>query len=704
MSPEKRWGIWIGVAALAGVAIFGGVIALALSTDPRAFAMLGEGSQLAIFSWLAGAALAVSLGVVWFVAHHRLIHPASVLAAETQLVAEAGHDGAIDPLGFRWLGPLPGAINLLAGKFVAARREIDRSVAVATERVEEQKRRLEAILRDLSEGVLVCNLDHQILLYNQVALSLLHVAGDLGLGRSLFNVLTREPVLHALERLSHRPTADGGPESMAIDVVCATIDARSLLHGRMSLVVDATGGPSGYVLTIGDVTREITELGRRDALLRSATEGLRAPLANLRAAAETLAAYPDVEQAQRRAFEEVIRRESDVLSQRLETLDRDARSLTSGDWPMADIHSVDLFNCIIRRLADGGGPQLTMIGLPLWLRGDSHSLVLAIERIVRELGRETGRPSFDIEALLGDRRVYIEVRWDGAPLSSATLDSWLGAPLPGALGAQTLRDVLARHGAEAWSREERPGRSLLRLPLPAPTRVPFDRPKLDLPSRPEFYDFDLLRPGVADPTVLARPLRTFTYVVFDTETTGLSPSQGDEIIAIGAVRIVSGRILTGETFARLVNPGRTIPPDSIRFHGITDNMVADAPPIPVALPQFKTFVGDAVLVAHNAAFDLKFLRMKEAECGVRFDNLVLDTLLLSAFLYQNLDNHDLDAIARRLGVDIAGRHTALGDALATAAVFVRQLDLLEARGIATLESLIRASNMMLEIRARQAHF
>ncbi len=204
-------------------------------------------------------------------------------------------------------------------------------------------------------------------------------------------------------------------------------------------------------------------------------------------------------------------------------------------------------------------------------------------------------------------------------------------------------------------------------------------------SRPEFFDFDLFHHYGQASELDERPLSEITFTAFDTETTGLDLRGGDEIISIGGVRIVNGRLLREEIFDRLVDPGRPVSPESVRIHGISSEMLKGQPSLQQVLPLFHRFARGTVLVAHNAAFDMQMIKLKESVSGVRFTNPVLDTLLLSAAMHPSQENHNLETVARRLGVSVMGRHTALGDAIVAGEIFLKLMQLLEQAGIRTLK-------------------
>lgn len=198
----------------------------------------------------------------------------------------------------------------------------------------------------------------------------------------------------------------------------------------------------------------------------------------------------------------------------------------------------------------------------------------------------------------------------------------------------------------------------------------------NLPPRPLTTDFRPLRLDRRYADLTGLSLRSLEYVVVDTETTGLK-RDSDEIIQIGAVRIVDGRVLEGDSFERLVHPGRPIPPASIRFHGITDDRVAQAPDIAEILPEFMEFAGDAVLIGHNIAFDLAFMNRTEV-----VENPTLDTMLLSVGAFPDHRGHTLEDLATLYDETVRDRHTALGDADLTARLFLHMVDDLERVGAA----------------------
>jgi DNA polymerase III subunit epsilon len=649
----------------------------------------------------------VLFSAAWAVLYLWVVRPIQALTGEAETLALTQQSRGLLMPSRHALERLPRAVEQLAQRLAAARAGTGEAIASATQRAEEQKSWLEAILLDLTEGIIVCNPEHRILLYNQAAARILNMRDALGLGRSLFGLLTSEPILQTLELLQQAgqagpDAAQGASERQSHRFVCATVDVGTLLETRLSLVRQPSGAASGYVLSFADIGPQIENLALRDAILHETMVEWRRPLANLRAAAETLFANPALKDADRTAFEEIIAKEVENLNDRFLEASRRYERLTAGPWPMSDIHSLDLFRVLQRHLSENDGIELTLVGMPLWLQADSHSLILALEHLIRAVANYAGKSAFDIEALPGENYGYVEVAWEGAPIPSAAIESWLDEPLKGTIANRKARQILERHGSDLWSKPRGDGGACLRLPLRLPARPQIVSIEPPIAPRPEYYDFDLFK--VADTALADTPLKKLRYVVFDTETTGIRPSEGDELIAIAAVRIVNGRILTGETFERLMNPGRSIPASSVRIHGITEDMARDKPPARIVLPQFKNFVGDGVLIAWNAAFDMRFLELKQDEAGVRFDNPVLDALLLSIYVSDEPIDHSLMATAERLGVVVTGRHTALGDAMATAAIWVRLLDLLEARGIRTLGQAFRISSRLVAERRQLAQF
>ncbi|MCS6927128.1 MAG: exonuclease domain-containing protein [Candidatus Binatia bacterium] len=187
-------------------------------------------------------------------------------------------------------------------------------------------------------------------------------------------------------------------------------------------------------------------------------------------------------------------------------------------------------------------------------------------------------------------------------------------------------------------------------------------------------------------TALQQPIHRTTFVVIDIETTGFKPGLA-AITEVAAVRIANG--LPSAEFHTLVNPGRRVPAAITQLTGITDDMVRDQPPIEVVLPQLQAFLGSAVVVAHNADFDLSFLNFEARRLlSAPLLNPSLCTLRLARRLLPGLRSRSLDAVAARLGVSHPVRHRALSDARTTADVLRVLLQQLASLGITTLGQLL----------------
>ena len=173
-----------------------------------------------------------------------------------------------------------------------------------------------------------------------------------------------------------------------------------------------------------------------------------------------------------------------------------------------------------------------------------------------------------------------------------------------------------------------------------------------------------------------------SYVVFDLETTGLSPDK-NKIIEIGAVKVVDGAIT--ERFSTFVNPEVPIPYNIEQLTSIKDDMVLDAPRIEEILPEFMKFCEGTVMVAHNAEFDTGFIRRNCERMGLPFDFTIADTVALARILLPQLNRFKLDTVAKAVGVSLDHHHRAVDDAACTAEIFVKFIEMLHERGMETLD-------------------
>lgn len=604
-------------------------------------------------------ALAVAgVGALGWHVDRRLAGPVVSLARRTRNRLHAGATLDGDEPQHHWLEQLPHTIDELERAWTRAEGNLQQALSSWAGENRQADNRVRALLRGIAEAAVFCRRDGTMLAYND---RFRHLAGKsplLGAYRPLGEVIDTASLADLL--------AYDGP-SDPLEGAATRFWATGLHAGVTMINTDAETGERLLILTPwgGDGPR--TERDR----LRASMADIRPLAEQLRTRVEgTPGSAGDASQ-----LNQAITRLPATLDALLAEVDHQY----AAPRRLPPVPVERLLNALLSR---GIEPALPVTATRAWLHADLGSLVLAIIAIRNALGPLVAEP---LGAAGGDRVEIRLVSTHDEPLS-------LGGDAIGRLAVEglgepaTVAGVIRDHDGELRVGDAAHGGLSLWLPA---ARVTPSEPPTPLPQP--------RHPG------RNRRLDSLDYVVFDTETTGLEPAFGDRIIAIGAQRL-RGREQLIDEFETLVHPERPIPPASTRYHGITDAMVANAPPTGEAIRAFREFAGDAVLVAHNAAFDMRFLRLAERESGTRFNNPVLDTLLLSLIIDDQARQHTLEAIAERLGVTVSDRHSALGDARMTAAIFSRQLPLLMDAGLYTLGDAERACHNLVEFRRQQRAF
>lgn len=649
---------------------------------------------------LALAVMLVLAGWAWHRRDKRYRRGIERLREQVRMLAASDQPLQIDAQAqaHERLHDLADAINELARSRDAARTDVQHQVQEISADVRQERNRLAALMSELAQSVVVCNLDGRILLYNNRArmqfklLSRGKTASAsmpmLGIGRSIYALLDQSLLDHALENIRLR--LDRGAAQPATQFLTTTPSGQ-FLRVHMAPVRETEGEAEtslqGFVLMLENVTSSFAEEAERDEALVNLTESARTHLASMRSILNNLEPLP----AQSGEQLALLREQLDKAQARIQDVSASTVQALKTRWPLEEMLVADLVSVAKRRIAKHTGKEVSADGVEpdLWVKVDSFSVLQALVYLASRLVDEFDVRYLQLRAQGQGDKVLLDLIWTGHNMSTETVMSWeLDSMTVGQSHTPlSVRDVMNRHsGMLSFERERIRHQAMFRLTLPAAGAQESRDVDGLLPtdSRPEFFDFDLFKSVSVQSALDDIALSELSYTVFDTETTGLNPSQGDEIIQIGATRIVNGKLLRHEAYEQLVDPQRNIPAASIPIHGITQDMVRGRPAIGEVLPVFHAYAQDTVLVAHNAAFDMKFLQLKERSTGLRFDQPVLDTLLLSAVLHPNQESHRLEAIAQRLNITVTGRHNALGDAMATAEVFLRMIPLLADMGIHTL--------------------
>ncbi|QTR53404.1 3'-5' exonuclease [Thiothrix unzii] len=697
----------VGVVCLVWLLVTGGLIWAALEEPDREAVINAVGPRVVLLVVMWAVSLAAVGAVLRQLVAYFMTAPAR-LAEEAQVLLGTDVKRRLVAQGSVENRRLTDLFNQLVEQREALRSEMDVRVQEASRNTEMEKSRLAALMSELTKSVVVCNLDGRILLYNNRARMQFRalskapgVAGGaelVGLGRSIYSVFDRKLVTHALENIQHR--LQRGAASPSAQFVTTT-HAGQLLRVQMAPVravqspdgaadIAVSNDLTGFVLMLDNITREFEADSEKDRVLYSLTEGSRAALANAQAAVEVLE-YPDIEVEMRERLLHVIREEIQGLGKRIDEMQTSSTNNLRSRWPLEDMLGADFIEAAVRRIETSlpVRAEWDAVDTSLWLKVESFSLLQALVHLSSRLNIECGVDTVQLRLAENAQRAQLDLLWTPQTPDIKAMMNWELEQIRS--GSETLsltvQDVLTRHGGDSWYERDADGvRAFFRflLPLAAPQEELASATFLRNESRPEYYDFDLFQSSEQSRSLEDRLLTELTYTVFDTETTGLNPAGGDEIIQVGAVRIVNGKLLQQEFFDQLVDPKRTIPAETIPIHGIKPEMVKGQPTIGQVLPAFHTFAQDTVLVAHNAAFDMRCLQVKEKATGIVFDHPVLDTLLLSAMLHPNQESHRLEAIAERFNVTVIGRHTALGDSIVTAEVFLKLIPLLAEKGILTL--------------------
>ncbi len=453
------------------------------------------------------------------------------LAKEIDAITLASPSHRLKAHGIRGLEGFVQAVNRLADRYEQLQTVIQKERRPTRVAIEEQKNILAAVISELPEGVLACNAEGQILLFNRRAIELLEMGEDNGLrsdstpeagtvlGQSIFALIDKNLLEHALDEINERLKRKA--TSVASHFV---IDGknRHIIGAEAQPILNRLGQFTGFVLILKDITKQREADSRMDNLLQELTKNARSPLASIRAASEAMLEYPDIDSASLQQFKEIIHRESISISNILSKMAGNYSAILQKQRSLAPMAFSDLLETIRRRAKNRLGIVVEGEKPPeeIWVRVDSYSFIVAILFVLNQLKNESGQWRFISRFDIDPKFIHLDFLWPGQPIPARALRRLQEQHL--VLEAErsplTLNHVLDHHEAAVLSFgcEESLDHSCFRFILPAQKGRPPEiaKPITIMPeTHAALFNPELMSQPGQNPELDSRLLTELTYTV-----------------------------------------------------------------------------------------------------------------------------------------------------------------------------------------------
>jgi signal transduction histidine kinase len=331
-----------------------------------------------------------------------------------------------------------------------------------------QETLLQTIIQTMKGGVVACDAEQHITLFNRAAQNLLNQNKSLKPGAPLYSLFPAGPIKHALDLIRYRHSFEDKPEygQQYIQFMNSTCDQSRFFQCRLCFMQTASPKDGSFVVIFEDAGSWYRPGNR----LYLQTEELRGPIANLRAAVENITEHPEMPPVMRSAFENVLVQESLNLSNSFDTLADNCHSLMQSQSQLVAMQSSFFFGYLQDHLTKKGMTATGTADCSHVIKIDSHGLLLVVDFLVDKLLKNGKGDSLLCETNCGEHFAYIDLIWAGEPLATADIETWLDEILQDSIGRITVADVLQGQGGDIWSQpHNKPGFSMVRLAMSTET-------------------------------------------------------------------------------------------------------------------------------------------------------------------------------------------------------------------------------------------